>query len=458
VRSLALLCLTACGRLSFDASATTDGATGDGTRSMGVVGPRWITRFGEVAGLIPIAGADGRISVAQSFSGTLTGDGFSVQGLGFTSTAVVRYDADGTIRDSRVFDATGFCDLRTAVADGTSVVFAGFTQGSLDTSRGICSIAASRQDPLALRIADDGTESIVAHWVASVANAQTWGMTRYDSGQLALAGVYSGQVTMDAALPMAQADPNVFVARYAETNPASASWSYALLSTGAVHSGPAATVASRGYFMGGFQGNPMLLGTSLSSTGGFDAYLARIDEDGSPIFVKGFGSTMDEASYGNRMSIATQIDGGVVVSLESLGDVTYDGQPFLAANGAGLVLYIDGSGALVGGRRFPSMVRVARVGSTIYAAAAVTAPTDLLGVTYTPEGRDALIVELDASLVPVRIVGAVSGAGSQDVDQLVAIEPGALALSGTTTGATTFGTTTFDTGNASTRYVAVVGL
>ena len=76
----------------------------------------------------------------------------------------------------------------------------------------------------------------------------------------------------------------------------------------------------------------------------------------------------------------------------------------------------------------------------------------------TPQGRDVLVVELDATLVPTRIVGSVTGAGMQDIDTLVAIVPDALALSGTTDGALTFGSTTFDTGNVTRRYVGVLGL
>jgi hypothetical protein len=462
VRALALLCLIACGRIDFDVHATSDGAStdgaGDDAQSTGGVGPRWIKQFGTLGGRVPIAGANGRVTVAQAFSGALTGDGFSLTGKGFVSTGVVRYAADGTVIDARVYDATGFCDLRSAIADGTSVVFAGFTQGSMDATKGICSIAATRQDPIALRIAADGTETIAAHWVASTNNAQAWGITRYGSGQLALSGVYGGTLMTDTMLAAAQFDPNVFLARGLDSNPSSASWSYGLRSTNYVHAGAAAAVATRGYFVGAFQGNPTLLGTPLSSMGGFDGFLARVDEDGTPIFVRAFASALDEPAYGNGVSVAALENGGVVVSLDAPGDTTYDGQLFPAVNGAGLVLYIDGSGALVDGRRFPTVMHIASIGSRLYAAADVATPTTIGGTTFRPDGKDVVIVELDLSLVPVRIVGVVGGNGTQDVETLVAIEPDALALSGANLGQLTFGAQTFDTGTTLVRFVGVVGL
>src|SRR5204862_7825927 len=138
---------------------------------------------------VALDGVNGELAVVQSFAGTFDGDGVTFTGVGFTSSALVRYAADGSIDFSRKFDSDGFCDMRVLFVEGDEMTVGGFTAGSAMPALGACAISTNRQDPYVMHIDAAGAETVLTHWIASVNNAQIWHGARFDSGQMVFAGV-----------------------------------------------------------------------------------------------------------------------------------------------------------------------------------------------------------------------------------------------------------------------------
>lgn len=450
--------LIGCGRFGFDGTTgdggATDGDSDGGTDDTGPAGPRWLKRFGSPNNG-GFTGRGGEIAIVTSFSGSFSGDGVTGVGQGGLSSVYARFAADGSVADTRVFDAEFFCDLRTVVFDNDAVLLGGFTVGSEIPARGVCSVNTTNQDPVLIRV--DGTgESIVSHWAANTTNAQLWNVARYGSGKLIASGVYSGGLMLDTALPAAQADPNAFIAQPLAGSEASAAWSKSLVSSDVVYAGPISTVDTRAYMIGGFAVDQTLLETPLDNVGGIDAFVARIDDDGTVKFVKVVGSTLNEPDYANDQDVAALVSGGAAFATRAGGDVVFDGTTFPASDGPSLLLVLDANGALQYGNRLPSDLRIAAVGDTLYATFTVLSAYTVGGSTHVPQGADVLIVKL-VDGVPTTIVGVIGGTGDQSVSGLSATAPDALGISGITNGALSFGSTNFTTGT-DTRFIASLGL
>lgn len=452
----------ACGRVGFDARGDAaqapidDGATD--APATGAVGPRWIKRVGSASIAIGIDGEDGEVAVVQRFSSTFSADdGIALTGAGFQSSAFIRYNADGSVERAVSLDATGFCDLREVAVDGTDSIVAGLTIGTMTIpAYGACSIATNRQDPLAIRIAADGTQTVVAHWTASGSNAQGWGITQLANGSFVLNGIYGGDLMTDMALPTAQADPNAFVAR-TDGTVTGAAWSRALTAAVEVHAGPIDSSGQSTCMVGAHRGPVTLLGVAVPHVGGYDAWVIRVDDSGAASFVRGIGSAGNEPSFSNDSSVVALPDDGCAIGIEAPGDVTIDAATYLASDGIGLLVRLDSTGNVVTAARLPSAPFLAGVGDRLIGALSVSAPLTIGGQVFTPDGADIVVVEL-AGGVPERLLGVIGGAGDQSVDKIGAIGPDAVAVSGTSTGALSFGTSAFDSGAATVRVVAALGI
>jgi hypothetical protein len=454
-----------CGRFGFDSQIDGDGGGGGGRGdgrtgdaiSTGPAGPRWMRQSGVPGMVSGRGGGNGEVAMVEVFNGTFDSDGVSLSGMGFSSSAFVRYDALGNVKQALTLDATGFCEMHDAIVDGDDTIVAGLTSGTTSVpAYGACSIATNRQDPVALRITSGGTESVLAHWSASGANAQAWSAAKLGDGSLVMSGIYGAGLTIESPLPAAQNDPNSWLARSNPTLVTGAAWAFGLSATIDIHGGPVSARDDATCAMGAFAGATTLFGVALPYVGGYDTWVARIADNAAVDFVRAIGSTGDESMFEGQSSIAALADGGCAVGIRANGDVTYDATTFPVSQGAGLLLELTSTGALSRGARYPVIPMVTTVGDRLFVAYSVTQPTTIGAELYTPDGADVVIVERAAGAD--RLVAAVGGAGTQTVVDLFEVAPDALGIAVQTSGALVFGATSFDTGASSVRAVGVVGL
>lgn len=450
----ALVALTGCGRLNFDATTDADAAGGDG--ATGMPGPRWIHSMGPVTFGTLVAGNLGDVVVAAGFKGTLVADDGSFSGTAAqSSTAMLRYDRNGSLKWSFVLDATAVCNGRSLTMQGDTAILAGVTRGLATSALGPCSTATGPdQEPFEMAIDPAGQPSLIAQWPSTSANAQGWKTASFADGTLAMAGIYGNALTIGSPLPAAGADPNAFITRFTMTG--SPLWVQPLSSGVRVYAGPLATDGDQLCTQGAFDGAVSVFGTALPFVGLRDDWVARLDGNGSPVFVRAVGTSGDESADGNGSIIAVP-GGGCIASLAAPGDLSIDGHVLPASLGAAVVLRFDTTGNVTSAVRVPDVVHLAVVGGTLYGAFDVSAPITLSDGVYTPEGSDVIVVELDDS-GPSHLIGAIHGSGTQTVVDFAAVAPDAVAVAVSSVGSLEFGQSAMISGTQTISVVAVLGL
>ena len=464
---MTLLALCGCGRLGFDPpGGTSAGDAGDDAAidatTTGSPGARWSHGYGTTGtGTFDgtfVAGVGGEVVAVKSFQTSLVIDGMTLTGQApFGSTAVTRYDATGAIVSTSVLDATGWCEARHVTMRGDDALVTGLTIGTTtNPAFGACSIATNRQDPFVVRVERAGQQHLAGHWSAGGANAQGWWSAPLSDGTLATTGIYGANLTIGTPLPTATVDPSMFIARYMHglSFPV---WAYGGTSgTAQIHAGPIASEGVELCAIGSFNAPVTLFGTPLPHAGNFDAYVTRLDPSGTPRWIRAIGTTGEESNFGNG-AIAIAPGGGCYVSLDAPADLTVNSMTFPSFDGRAVLLELNASGVVVRGTRLPVRAQLATTGGRLYAALEVTAPFTSGGVSYTPMGRDVIVVEVGATGL-VRVVGALGGAGDQKIWSLAAIADDALAVGAASSGELVFGSSTTNSGGTTVDVVAVIGL
>lgn len=453
-----LLAVVGCGRSGFD-NPRGDGSTGDVASgdAPGLPGRGWAVTIGNNDFFMPVTGANGTAVAAYAFKGTTTVAGQMLTGVATNlSSAVVRFDATGTLTNATVLDAATTCDIRGLTMRGTDVIAAGLSFGDGNTALGACNPTSNgRQAPILLDVDSAGTVSRTALGTPVGMNAQAWNVRALPDASVILSGIYSGGLQFGTvALPSAGADPNAYVAHLTDTQ-ADALWATGLTGGVELTPGPIATEGTDLCMLGAYGGAGLTeLGTALPYAGGIDALIARLDSAGRPRFVRGFGSVGKESDF-NEGSVAA-LSGGCIGSIVAAGDLTIDTITMPASGGAGVVLWFDATGTLTGGYRLETSAELAVVGTRVIAAYTVTMPVTIGGVLYTPQNHDIFVVELDAT-GPVKLLDVIGGAGDQSVIRMAAIAPDAVALTLASSGELQLGTLHF-TSATNDRVLAVVGI
>jgi hypothetical protein len=460
VRGIWLLVLAACGRVGFgpvspgngDATGTPDGAT------TGPIGARWLTTLAAPR-FLEAGGSNGEAVAVADFVVTIDIGGQTFTGRGpYESSIITRFSRTGTITSNAILDATGFCDMRELTMIGDSVLAVGLTEGADMPAWAPCAVATGSQDPIGLLIDAQGNASPDVHFVSSGANAQAWEVAVLPDGSRLVSGVYGSGLTIGSvALPTAASD-NAF---YARVPPGGGDpiWVTEMPSASPSYAGPMWPSGEEVCLYGAYQGATSIFGVPLAPVGNLDGVLVRVDAAGNPKFVRAIATTGAESS--NDASVLPTTDGGCMISLTAPADLTIDSTTFPVADGPAVLLHFDATGALVRGMRVPSEIELTSVQGYVYGVLDVSAPLAFgTNFTYTPQGSDVVIIQLDAdeSLV---YVDAVGGAGNQNrapFGALATIADDALAVSLLSTGALTYANQTSDSGTTQITALAVLGV
>jgi hypothetical protein len=165
-----------------------------------------------------------------------------------------------------------------------------------------------------------------------------------DGGNVTVVGVFRDTLDFGAG-PMTSAGANdVFVARFdAEGH---CTWSVGF---GGALDDAANSVAvdSAGDVLvtGAFQGTAQIGGETLTSAGSYDVYVAKLDSQGDPAWVRRFGVAGFDVAYG----VAASPTGTLVLMGRASGPIDFGGGA-LPGEGTTFVVRLDGSGDQVSGR------------------------------------------------------------------------------------------------------------
>ena len=241
-------------------------------------------------------GLDGSIYVAGQLSGTLD----LQASAGGDDAFVTKFGPDGTKVWTKLIGSTSTeqAFALTTGLDG-SIYLAGYTGGNLDeqTNQG-------GNDAFVTKFAPDGIKAWT-RLIGSTGDDQAWGLTTGLDGSIYVAGraggIFDGQTNAG--------DSDAFVTKFAPNGTkvwtkligsASAEQAFALTT------GLDGSIYVSGYTVGSLDGQ--------TNSGNEDAFVARLSPDGTKLWTRQYGSTLDERGWG----LTTGLDGSVYVSGQTL--------------------------------------------------------------------------------------------------------------------------------------------
>lgn len=237
------------------------------------------------------------------------------------------------------------------------------------------------------------------------------------SGDLIVVGGYVGNLSIggDTVLNGADGLYDGYVARITRTG--QVVWVRRLGAGGADSVWAVDYHPSGGLYIGGSftSGSLQLDGVDLGVPGAssFDAYVIRLDDDGNPLWARGYGGGNPDNLWG----LAVAPDGGVTLALEVSGDADL-GLP----NQGGLdaaVARLDGEGNVMWARAFGSPNNdgfddvVDHPQGGVVLVGTLGGPTTFDGIDVLAQGLDAVAVALDDVTGAVTWVTAVSGPAAE---------------------------------------------
>ena len=149
------------------------------------------------------------------------------------------------------------------------------------------------------------------------------------------------------------------------------------------------------YVTGSFSGTIDFGGGALTSAGGTDVFVAKLDKDGNHVWSRQFG----DASAQSGKAVAVDKGGNVVVAGEVAGSIDFGGGPLTSAGGNDLfVVSLDATGNMVWGKIFGNNaaqsaggVAVDDIGN-VYVAGPFAGKIDLGGGLLTSAGGNDIYV------------------------------------------------------------------
>jgi hypothetical protein len=337
-----------CGPLAAPANGT-DGAL---LLKLGPTGNcLWNKVFGSTAHLNGgVFDAAGNIYVSGWFFNTIDLGG-GVFTAGSEDVFVAKYNAAGVHQWSKQFgDPSQQESAGMGIDSSGNVYLAGFFSGKVNFGGGNLATAGSTDVYLAKL-----TSAGAYVWAKSFGDAspqRIYGMATDSSGNSVITGTYQGTVNFGgSSFPNAGLNDG-FLARF--NSAGTHLWSKGF-GDSADQQANAVAVDNVGntYAAGQFAGT-MNLGstpaTLLTSQGGYDAYVAKLDSAGTLVWSKGLGGA------GNQTSLAVAVDwsGTVAISSSLMGTTDYGGGPITAYSAASDIVLAKytSAGAFVWAQRF----------------------------------------------------------------------------------------------------------
>ncbi|HEY1816058.1 MAG TPA: hypothetical protein VGG74_27110 [Kofleriaceae bacterium] len=462
VRTLAAMAiaLAGCGRFDFALRGGSGGDTGPTSIdaiATGSASPRYAEILDGNGGTPLVAGTQGEVAVAETFvaSTTIAGSALTGQAM-YESWGLVWLDGSGAPASSSVLDSTSVCELRALASAGSGVIAAGIAEsGATMPALGACAIATARQDGVAISVATDGGQALEAHLASSSMNDQSWHAAAFGDGTIAADGIYGAAGTLGSQmLPSTTSDENAWFARVDPTT-GEPRWVTTVTTADDDYAGPIDADGDELCMMGSFSNTVTVLGTQLTSAGGTDEWVARVDATGAPKFVRQIGTTGAESTTMSLAIVATA-DGGCTASFDAGGDLVLDTMSLPLADGPAVLLHFGPTGALSAGQRLAEVPILARVAGGTYAAMPCTRPCELGGATYTPVASDVAIFTLDDALEATPIAAVTGGVSA--LYAFAGVPPDALAIGFSFTAATTFGATVLPDQAMAENAIAVLGV
>jgi hypothetical protein len=295
--------------------------------------------------------AMGNTLIAGSFHGSIDLGGGALASAGGSDIFVAKLDGAGKhVWSKRFGDAADQTAGAVAVDAMGEVWLTGAVTGTVDFGGGpLANAADPLTDVFLASLSSSGAYVSAKRFNATLAQRGT-ALAINASGAMALGGVFDGTVDLGCGLISSAGGGDVFLARLDTTGPCIYSKRFG--DAAPQELAAAAVDATGNVVLGGrFQGAVSFGGAPLSMMGGtFGAFVAKLDPTGAHLFSTSFGNSMNAQEV---QGAAFDANGNVFVSGVFSGSLVAGNITLNSAGGSDLfVVKLDPGGAAVWGLRF----------------------------------------------------------------------------------------------------------
>jgi hypothetical protein len=290
----------------------------------------------------------GNVFVAGSFYGDLSA-GTTLKSAGNTDVFVVKLSPTGTPIWAKPLGGTG-AEAASAIAVDAAgnVVLGGYFHGTVDFGKGPVSETAGGSYFLVKLSGADGSTS----WVRTFAGIEVHDIDAFANNDVLVGMAAYGSADFGAGLVPGYGSGDAAIAKYAGSD-GQLLW-VKRAGSGSDDFCRAVTVDSNGnaFAAGGFQQTMNFGNGAVTSAGSYDAYVAKFDSTGQPIWTKSFG----DANHQSARGVDAISSGDIAIVGDFDGTLTLGGAP-LVVDGTDLDIFvarISTNGAHVWSRAFKS--------------------------------------------------------------------------------------------------------
>lgn len=313
----------------------------------------WAVRFGD-AGTLNITGRAavdpaGNVVLAGHFNGTVDFGDSQLTSTGGSDLFVAMLDPAGALMWARRFGGDGAARLSAAAVDPTgALLLAGSFEGTVDFGNGGTLTSAGSNDIFAVKLDPSGAPL----WASSFGDAQgSAEIAADDAGNVVLAGYFGGTMDLGVGEPLLSAGASdAFVAKL---DPGGTPlWARRFGDEQSQGIEGIAFDSSGNVLVTGYFNGTMDVsdGKSLASAGASDVFVVKLDPAGVPLWARRFGDEQPQWATGAAVDAA----GNLVVTGYFNGTMDLGSGKPLTSAGAGdvFVVKVDPLGVPLWGRRF----------------------------------------------------------------------------------------------------------
>ncbi|UQA56074.1 hypothetical protein [Polyangium aurulentum] len=406
----------------------------------------WSRRFGEGEGYGVVVGPDGNPVVVGRFSSSINFGGNTLSSAGGYDAFVAKLD--GSSGEHIWSRRLGGSDDQTAWSVGLDaqgdVVVVGEFIGEMSVGGGNTLSSAGGNDIFVVKYDGADGSHIWSKRFGDSMDQIARGVSVGPSGDVVITGSFNGNVDFGTGAITSAGSFDLFVAKLDAQGGGVYATRYG---DSDEQNGHAIAIEPSGgaVITGDFRGAMSLGATTLTSTGSFDAFVARVDASGKPVYAKGYGSK-NHPQRGYAVAVAPS--GNALVSGLVRGDVDFGGGSLSAKNLDVFLLQLDPSGGhvhskLMGGKKADNPGGVALgANGKIIVTGGIPGEGNFDGTAIAAGGGfDAFVARFDSS-GSLKSAVAYGDASDQFVNAVATDAAGRVFIAAQVSGTVDFGTGT----------------
>ncbi|WP_437571041.1 hypothetical protein [Sorangium sp. So ce542] len=288
-------------------------------------GRQWDRLFGDSGfqdGRGVAIGSDGSAIITGYFSGSINFGGTTQSSGGGVDVFVAKLDPDGAHLWSRSYGGVSNQYANAVAVDASdNVALVGHFAGTLSlggscpsmTSAGGNDVFIAKLDPMGACLWNRRAGS-------SAAQQYGYGVTVDGAGSVIAIGSFAGSADFGTGTKTSAGQTDIFVAKYDSAG--TSLWSNTYGDTADQYGYAVASDATGNVFIVGYFSSTLTFGGEvLSSSGGYDIFVGKLDSAGNPLWGKRFGGPGDQFSNG----VAIDGDNNLVITGSFAGATNFGG-------------------------------------------------------------------------------------------------------------------------------------